>query len=55
MLEIRDGRYVITLPKCVLVLTKSAFIAALKAGKAYKRTTAIAKRHETATRNRGAD
>jgi hypothetical protein len=46
MIDIKlvDGRYLITLPKLTLVLTKAQFIEALRRGKAYKRQQALASR-----------
>jgi hypothetical protein len=44
-IEIRDGRYVITLPKCVLVLTKAEFIQGLRRGKWWRRREAMQARH----------
>jgi hypothetical protein len=31
--EVRDGLYIMTVPKCVVVLTKQQFIQALRRGK----------------------
>jgi hypothetical protein len=36
-IKIVDDKYVISGPKCLLVLTKDQFIQALKAGKLFKR------------------
>jgi hypothetical protein len=38
---VRDGFYLVTLPKCVLVLTKAEFIRALARGKWWKRRQAM--------------
>jgi hypothetical protein len=40
-IEIHDGHYVITLPKCILVLTKTEFIQALRRGKWWRRHEAM--------------
>ncbi|HEX9872531.1 MAG TPA: hypothetical protein VGC99_28825 [Candidatus Tectomicrobia bacterium] len=32
-----DGRFVVTLEKCILVLTKAEFVQALRRGKGFKR------------------
>jgi hypothetical protein len=39
--QVRDDRYVITLPKTVLVLTKAEFIRALRRGKWWRRREAL--------------
>jgi hypothetical protein len=36
-MEVRDGWYIVTLPKCVLVLTREEFIQALRRGKWWRR------------------
>jgi hypothetical protein len=43
MIELKDDRYVIRLPKMVLILTKAEFIEALRRGKAWRRREAMAK------------
>jgi hypothetical protein len=43
---VRDGLYIVTLPKCVLVLTKTEFVRALARGKWWKRRQAMAARLE---------
>jgi hypothetical protein len=39
--EIREGLYILTLPKCILVLTKAEFIQALRRGKWWRRREAL--------------
>jgi hypothetical protein len=39
--EVPDGLYIITLPKSVLVLTKTEFIQALRRGKWWRRREAL--------------
>lgn len=39
--QVHDGRYVITLPKTVLVLTRAEFIQALRRGKWWRRREAL--------------
>jgi hypothetical protein len=43
-LEVRDGWYIVRLPKCVLVLTRQQFIEALRRGKWWRRQQAMAAR-----------
>jgi hypothetical protein len=38
---VRDGFYLVTLPKCVLVLRRAEFIRALARGKWWKRRQAM--------------
>jgi hypothetical protein len=38
--EVKDGLYVVRLPKSILVLTKTQFIQALKQGKWWRRRQA---------------
>jgi hypothetical protein len=40
-IELKDGVYLVRGPKCLLVLTKAQFIAALQAGKRWKRRAAF--------------
>jgi hypothetical protein len=40
-LEVRDGFYIITLPKSILALTKAEFIQALRRGKWWRRREAL--------------
>jgi hypothetical protein len=43
MIDIRlvNGCYILTGPRCVVVLTRQQFIEALRRGKAYKRAEAL--------------
>ena len=45
---VQDGYYLVTLPKAILVLTRGEFIQALRRGKWFRRTHAMATRAETA-------
>jgi hypothetical protein len=47
--EVKDGQYIVHLPKCVLVLTRAQFIEALKRGKAYHRREAMQARRAKAS------
>jgi hypothetical protein len=40
-ITVHDGYYLITAPKCMLVLTKAEFIQALQRGKWWRRTEAM--------------
>jgi hypothetical protein len=40
-IELHQGWYVVTLPKCVLVLSKDEFIQALRRGKRWRRREAL--------------
>jgi hypothetical protein len=42
--EVREGYYFVTLPTCVLVLTKAEFVQALRRGQWWRRPTALAAR-----------
>jgi hypothetical protein len=48
--EVKDGRYVVTLPKYSLVLTKAEFIQALRRGKWWRRRQRPEARMKGATR-----
>jgi hypothetical protein len=39
--DVRDGLYIITLPKCTLVLPKAEFIQALRRGTWWRRREAL--------------
>jgi hypothetical protein len=43
-IEVKDGFYLISLPKCLVVLTKAEFIQALRRGKWWRRREALAAR-----------
>ena len=43
-LEIREGWVLVQAPKCLLVLSREKFIAALKRGKPWRRSQAMAAR-----------
>jgi hypothetical protein len=42
--EVKDGLYIISLPKCVVVMSKAQFLEALKKGKWWRRRQALAAR-----------
>ena len=39
--EVRDGFYIVTMPKSILVLTRAEFIQALRRGRWWRRRTAM--------------
>ena len=45
---VQDGYYLVAMPKAILVLTKPEFIQALRRGKWWRRSHAMAARTETA-------
>jgi hypothetical protein len=45
----QGGEVIVSLPKCVLVMSRQQFIEALKRGKAYRRRQAMRARHDTAS------
>jgi hypothetical protein len=49
-ITMKDGQVIVTLPKCVLVMTKAEFIEALKRGKVFRRREALHARLAHATR-----
>jgi hypothetical protein len=48
-IEVRDGRYIVTLPKSILVLTKAEFIQALRRGKWWRQREALKARGDNST------